>query len=171
MARRFRRHKNDAPELNITAFLNLMVVLIPFLLLTAVFSQITILDLNLPTDAGDPPPDQKPKLTLEIIVRPDALDIRDRNTGRIAYVKNNAEGYNLGAMRDALYKIKQQFLDISAVSVLLEEETPYNSLIMVMDTVRSFPTTQEDGSPIEYELFPDISIGDAPLRASAEKKK
>ena len=35
-----------------TTFLNLMVVLIPFLLITAVFSRITIVELSLPTSAG-----------------------------------------------------------------------------------------------------------------------
>ena len=45
------RHK-EVVELNITAFMNLMVVLVPFLLITAVFSQVAILDLNLPTDGS-----------------------------------------------------------------------------------------------------------------------
>ncbi|NIO40724.1 MAG: biopolymer transporter ExbD, partial [Burkholderiales bacterium] len=35
-------------ELDITAFMNLMVVLVPFLLITAVFSRMTVLDLTLP---------------------------------------------------------------------------------------------------------------------------
>ena len=48
MSRRIQRRKHPAAELNITAFMNLMVVLVPFLLMTAVFSHITILDLNLP---------------------------------------------------------------------------------------------------------------------------
>ena len=48
MPRRTHRRKHPAAELNITAFMNLMVVLVPFLLMTAVFSHITILDLNLP---------------------------------------------------------------------------------------------------------------------------
>ena len=37
-----------------TTFLNLMVVLVPFLLITAVFSRITIVELSLPTAAGRP---------------------------------------------------------------------------------------------------------------------
>lgn len=44
MARRHHyRKKGEQPqELDVTTFLNLMVVLIPFLLVTAVFSKITI---------------------------------------------------------------------------------------------------------------------------------
>ena len=50
ISRASRRHRRkDAGELNITAFMNLMVVLVPFLLITAVFSRLTILELNLPS--------------------------------------------------------------------------------------------------------------------------
>jgi len=51
--KRHRRTKQVHAELNITAFMNLMVVLIPFLLITAVFSQVTILKLNLPGAASN----------------------------------------------------------------------------------------------------------------------
>ena len=50
MSRHWRKHhRREAVELNITAFMNLMVILVPFLLITAVFSQVAILDLNLPS--------------------------------------------------------------------------------------------------------------------------
>ncbi|MDH3417010.1 MAG: biopolymer transporter ExbD, partial [Gammaproteobacteria bacterium] len=43
-----RHHNDDTADLNITAFMNLMVILVPFLLITAVFSRLAILELNLP---------------------------------------------------------------------------------------------------------------------------
>ncbi|MEM7805474.1 MAG: biopolymer transporter ExbD, partial [Pseudomonadota bacterium] len=46
--RRGGRRSLEATELNITAFMNLMVILVPFLLITAVFSRLAILELNLP---------------------------------------------------------------------------------------------------------------------------
>ena len=55
MARRHhykRRTKGDAHEIDVTTFLNLMVVLVPFLLITAVLSRLTIVELNLPSAAG-----------------------------------------------------------------------------------------------------------------------
>ncbi len=78
MARRhhYKRYAKEAPELNITTFLNLMVVLVPFLLITAVFSRITILELNLPTGAGDASKINKPKMTVEVIVS----DFKDSGT-------------------------------------------------------------------------------------------
>ena len=38
MRNRIRRLSKDPAEINITAFMNLMVILVPFLLITAVFS-------------------------------------------------------------------------------------------------------------------------------------
>ena len=54
MARRHHyRLRNKQPmELDVTTFLNLMVVLVPFLLITAVFSRITIVELTLPSSSG-----------------------------------------------------------------------------------------------------------------------
>ena len=43
-----RRYDGESTELNITAFMNLMVILVPFLLITAVFSRLAVLELNLP---------------------------------------------------------------------------------------------------------------------------
>ena len=77
MARRrhhYRRLQKEAPELNITTFLNLMVVLVPFLLITAVFSRVTILELTLPT-GGSSNADNKQQLTIEVIVREKGLEI------------------------------------------------------------------------------------------------
>ena len=48
MKRIGKKRVEAAVELNITAFMNLMVILVPFLLITAVFSRITVLELNLP---------------------------------------------------------------------------------------------------------------------------
>lgn len=57
--RRRQRHA-EVVELNITAFMNLMVILVPFLLITTVFSRMAILELNLPDKPGegDVPPRQ-----------------------------------------------------------------------------------------------------------------
>ena len=55
MARRkhhYKRRKGNDYEIDVTTFLNLMVVLIPFLLITAVFSRLTIVELDLPSNAS-----------------------------------------------------------------------------------------------------------------------
>ena len=48
----YKRRVGATYEIDVTTFLNLMVVLVPFLLITAVFSRLTIVELNLPSAAG-----------------------------------------------------------------------------------------------------------------------
>ena len=48
----YRRRSKEPADLDMTTFLNLMVVLVPFLLITAVFSRITIVELTLPSSAS-----------------------------------------------------------------------------------------------------------------------
>ena len=70
MRRRLHRRAghHEPADINITAFMNLMVILVPFLLITAVFSRITILELNLPAAAASQAEDEQ-ALQLEIISR------------------------------------------------------------------------------------------------------
>ncbi len=83
--KRIRRTKEVQAELNITAFMNLMVVLVPFLLITAVFSQVTILKLNLPGGVPDPELiDEDPPMQLEVIIRKNRLVLAEQNSGVIS---------------------------------------------------------------------------------------
>ena len=85
--RRFKRRVNKDAELSITAFMNLMVILVPFLLITAVFSKISILELDLPSRSEMAK--QKPKvLELEVVVRESSLRVQDRNRGVLKTIKN-----------------------------------------------------------------------------------
>jgi biopolymer transport protein ExbD len=70
MARRhhYRRLGKEPMQLDVTTFLNLMVVLVPFLLITAVFSRLTIVELTLPSASGGSSADA-PAFRVEVIVR------------------------------------------------------------------------------------------------------
>ena len=153
------RHRAGADELNITAFLNLMVVLIPFLLLSAVFSRLTILQLNLPGEAT--PVTQKAALQLEVIVRANSIDIADRGTGLLKRLPQVESGYDYKGLNDYLQTVKSQFPQITDATILLQPDTPYDIVVQAMDAVRSFIAT-DGGNAQMAELFPDISIGDAP---------
>ena len=153
------RHRAGADELNITAFLNLMVILIPFLLLSAVFSRLTILQLNLPGEAT--PVTQKAALQLEVIVRANSIDIADRGTGLLKRLPQVESGYDYKGLNDYLQTVKSQFPQITDATILLQPDTPYDIVVQAMDAVRSFIAT-DGGNAQMAELFPDISIGDAP---------
>ena len=159
-----RHHRHDTAELNITAFMNLMVILVPFLLITAVFSRLAILELNLPGSSSEPVEPQEQTFQLEIIVRQEKIEVGDRNQGLLGVYPNSDEGYDYDALAAKLLELKGRYPTKTDASILLEQEIPYDTLVQVMDTVRVAQEVNEDESQIERsDLFPDISIGDAPV--------
>ncbi|MEO0997494.1 MAG: biopolymer transporter ExbD [Pseudomonadota bacterium] len=158
-SRRARRHI-EAAELNITAFMNLMVILVPFLLITAVFSRLAILELNLPASSSVPAEEPEQTLQLEITVRTDAIEIGDRSGFLLSRYINTEEGYALDKLSTKLQEIKKTNPDKEDVTVLLEPDISYDVLVQIMDTVRLYEVV-DDGEILRKDLFPQISIGDA----------
>ncbi len=136
------RHARRPAELLLVPMIDIFTVLVTFLLMTAVFSRTVILQLNLPasqTEFRDPPPG----LQIEVMVRKDLLQVAARNTGPLATLPNTAAGPNYDGLTAYLKRVKQKFPEKTDASILLEPDTTY-------DTV------------VQAELFPDISMGDAP---------
>lgn len=159
--RRYRRTDKEVPEMDITTFLNLMVVLVPFLLITAVFSRVTILELNLPTSSGSTAP-TKVKLNIEVIVRSKGLEI---GNGRrvVARFPRVDDEYDFASLSKHLLEIKKNYPDKTDATVLMEPDIEYDLLVHVMDAVRIAEVSQSaEGIYDKVALFPDISIGDAP---------
>jgi biopolymer transport protein ExbD len=169
MARRhhYKRRSKEAYEIDVTTFLNLMVVLIPFLLITAVFSRMTIVELNLPSSSGGPS-SHEDNFRVEVIVREAGIEITN-GTSIIASVPKKDDEFDLETLSDFMVELKRDYPNQDAVSVLMEPRIPYDYLIRVMDVVRSVEVTNEvtDDEQAEPEvqlvaLFTEISVGDAP---------
>jgi biopolymer transport protein ExbD len=141
-----------------TTFMNLMVVLVPFLLITAVFSRITIVELDLPS-ANSPAP-TTPTFRVEVVVREAGLEIMD-GARVIAAIPKADDAYDLSKLSEYLVAIKQEYPQKDDASVLLEPDIVYDDLIQVMDTVRGVETF-DGGQALRADLFTAISIGDAP---------
>ncbi len=172
MARRhhYRRRQAEPTELDMTTFMNLMVVLVPFLLITAVFSRITVVELTLPSTSGGAAKSE-PEFRLEVIVRDGGLELSNGQAVIAALPKVEGE-YDLETLGEMVMTLKQDYPDSRAASVLLEPRIEYDHLIQIMDVVRSAPLPEgaqtvpvkadgEEGTP-RVALFTDISIGDAP---------
>ncbi|MGH8494823.1 MAG: ExbD/TolR family protein, partial [Gammaproteobacteria bacterium] len=128
MMRRSRHARSrDAGDMSITAFMNLMVILVPFLLITAVFSRMAILELNLPAASSatqEPPQD----LALEIIVREVGIEVGDRNHGLLKTLPNGEAGYDLEGLRAYLKdEVKARFPGKTDATLLLEPEIDYDT--------------------------------------------
>jgi len=159
-SRKLERHSRRPAELLLVPMIDIFTVLVTFLLMTAVFSRTVILQLNLPpqnTTFKEPPPG----LQLEVMVRKEFLQVADRNSGPLASIPNTAAGYDYGALAEYLKRVKAKFPEKTEASVLLEPDTPYDTVVQVMDRVRVFEVGQGINT-VQAELFPDISLGDAP---------
>lgn len=164
MRRRWRRkHLAQAPEINITAFMNLMVILVPFLLITAVFSRITILQLDVPksVNSNKPLTEEQP-LILEVTVREKTLELGDKKRGLLGTFNVSPDGSDLKALSGLLQQVKARHPDKTDVTLLVEKNIPYERLVEVMDTLRVV-RVEQNGEMVNAELFPAISIGDAEI--------
>ena len=139
-----------------------MVVLVPFLLITAVFSRLTIVELNLPSNAGGAN-NQADSFRVEVIVREQGVEISN-GSAIIATVPKTEDGeYDLESLSDMMVSLKQEYPGQESASVLMEPRIPYDYLIQVMDTVRSVEVPTDIENEFElYALFTDISVGEAP---------
>jgi biopolymer transport protein ExbD len=162
---RVRRLRKHPAALEISAFLNLIVVLVPFLLSTAVFTRMAVLDMSLPAQSSGAAEQLKvDHLQLEVVIRPEAIEVSDRIGGLIERIPNTAQGQpDVAALNGLVRQIKAKFPDQRDASVLAEPATVYDKLVQVMDAVRGSHTLQ-GRDVVRTEFFPDIAIGDAPVR-------
>lgn len=169
-SRRHRRLTEDA-ELNVTAFLNLMVVLVPFLLISAVFSQVAILEVNMPEATNTPPPtpkdDEKPKRKVIVTLRERRVQVSDGKTTVLDLPLTEQQTFDRESLINYLRDVKKAQPAKLDSSILLEKQIPYERLIQMMDILKVDVSTQA-GQVKRTELFPAVSIGDA-LPVAAEQ--
>ena len=165
---RVRRLRKEVAALEVTAFINLIVVLVPFLLSTAVFTRLAVMDQTLPAQSSNKLEQLKANdLKLEIVIRPDALEVGDRIGGLIQRIEKKDGQHDVKALNTLMQTIKQKFPDTRTAAVLSEPDTSYDVLVHVMDAVRSGRSANGGPKLVRVELFPDVSVGDAPVRTKA----
>jgi len=161
--RRCHKHREQA-ELDVTAFMNLMVVLVPVLLLSLVFTHTTVIDLDFPT--GESAGEVDPNLVhLEVVVREDALVVADGRGGPIKTLPRVDGHHDFESLTLVMQELKRRMPEKRDITILLERETDYQTIVSVMDRVRSYRTVQAL-EVVNAELFPVISLGDSPAPAN-----
>jgi biopolymer transport protein ExbD len=163
MTRRYhyKRRREESSGLDVTTFLNLMVVLVPFLLISAVFSRVTIMELTVPTNAGGSALNT-PNFAIEVIVRKAGLEIANGSTVQAAIPKKDGQ-YDMQMLYEMLTRLKNRYPEKQDATVLMEPDIEYDYLIQIMDAVRGAEVHTEGSAEVKkIVLFPNISIGDAP---------
>ena len=158
MRRRHRRLTASA-DLDITAFLNLMIVLVPVLLLGMVFSQIRMIELNFPgMEAGQAPDAESFRLVVTVL--PEGIEVEDSDRGLIDVLPVTGQGQAYSRLSELLQRIKSRMPDKTDVILEVGPDVDYQTLVSVVDTVRSYQAVVA-ASVVEAELFPDVSLMDA----------
>jgi len=191
MRRKHRHPMRKATELNLVPMIDIFTVLVTFLLMTAVFSRITIVELDLPSSASTTV--ATPQFRLEVIVRQEGFELTN-GTSLIATIPKVDGAYDLKKLGELVLALKLDYPNADDASVLLQPQIEYDHLIQVMDVVRSTelpansellaelqpatpapvePAPATEAAKIGYAkaapprsvrvaLFTDISVGDAP---------
>ena len=161
--------RNKDADLDITSFMNLMIVLVPVLLMMMVFSRITVLELTLPELSDGSAQSDVKNQQLELVVRKQNIAVYYPQGSLVKEIPANAadndQEYDYQALQDILKQIKQALInkgiEKKAATLLLEEDIPYQVIVALMDTTRSYKEVLVT-SVVDAELFPEISLGDAP---------
>lgn len=173
--RRFRRHRGEEAELDITSFMNLMIVLVPVLLLSLVFSQVRILNLQLPVSATGESLEQdqsEEEKQLELVITKESLHLNYpagillKSFNAPTNDEEQKGSYDFVALSSFLQDLKltfqQKSIEKSDIVILLSADVNYQVIVTAMDTVRSFKAVVA-ANLVNAELFPNISLGDAPV--------
>src|SRR5262245_25184833 len=190
----FKRHKlrmRKPTELLLVPMIDIFTVLVTFLLMTAVFSRITIVELDLPSAASAAV--TAPTFRLEVIVREEGFELTN-GSALIATIPKVDGHYDVKSLAQLALSLKRDYPDADDASVLLQPQIEYDNLIQVMDAIRSaeLPADSEllngltplvgsasadsavdapsgarsravaKPKTVRVALFTDIAVGDAP---------
>ncbi|WP_339798828.1 biopolymer transporter ExbD [uncultured Marinobacter sp.] len=164
MRRRHRRLTSEA-DLDITPFMNLMIVLVPVLLINMVFAHTSVLQLSFPSASGAA--GEEHPVQPEVIIRGKHLWVTDSEGNLLQELPVAAnEDLDRKGLSDVMQQLKARWPEQTRVTLKPSLDTEYQTLVTVMDTVRSYRAVMVT-SVVDAELFPEISIGDAPVQPAA----
>lgn len=161
---KFQYKGTDDAELEITSFMNLMIVLVPVLLLSMTFTQVTVLDVKLPELTGGPAVSANAQSELEIRITTEGFRIFYPDNVLVKSIplieSTDGKAYDYEQLSLVVQEIKRQLPEKRDALLLSEPSVDYQSLVFTMDALKSYKTVVA-ASMVEIELFPEISLGDA----------
>ncbi|MGR6873273.1 ExbD/TolR family protein [Pseudomonas sp. HK3] len=161
MSFKIKRQSTDDADIDVTSFMNLMIVLVPVLLMSMTFTKITVMEINLPELSGGSSATSLEQSQLEVVVRKSGIDVffpTGSLVKNIPLLENKQQDFQTLAL--VLKEIKNRVSDKKDALILSSSDLEYQTLITTMDTVKSYQTVVA-ASLAEVELFPQISLGDA----------
>lgn len=172
MRRRIREEEHTG-ELNIVPYLDVVVNLVMFMLLSMTgLIALGVLNVSAPKLGGEAAAaaENQPKLLLTVAVAKQGFyvagaggvlgqEAASPSSTRPPTIPLRADGkYDFAALTAQMKKIKEQFPNETAVILSADPEILYDDLVQTMDACREATVTRPDGSSERKPLFFDVSL-------------
>ena len=122
-------------QVNLIPMIDLLSVLISFLLMTSVWTQIAKIDVkqspNLPSDDPTPPPDDE-KLSLTVLIKASGYTVTKKGAV-VKEIEKKGDDYDAKTLSEILKQVRAEHPENEDVQVTSEDKVPYKELITVMD--------------------------------------
>ena len=168
---RFRDTSSEATfDLNLAPMMDMMVSIIPFMLLSATFLQLTLISSPLPVPVAKALEQDRSKDKREVTIKLSMSQSKDMNlevkdvsgvVSKFSVPKTSGE-FDYKILHKKLVEVKQKFPTVFRVELNPESSVDYNSIVKVMDASRdmsgSDPKIKIGGADTPL-LFPDVILG------------
>jgi len=159
MAFKMNRRMTADTDIDITSFMNLMIVLVPVLLLSLTFTKVRVLDINLPELSGGQSAAELSQSQLDVVVDSKGFAVYFPTGKLLKSIPLENGQYNYATLSQVMRDLKEQVNDKKDATVIAAKNVEYQALISTMDAVKSYKTVVA-ANLVEVELFPEISLGD-----------
>jgi biopolymer transport protein TolR len=136
-------------SINLVPFIDLLSCCISFLLITAVWTQLSAVDVTNPRSQGsgqEPPPKEVVQLTLHLL--PDGY-LLQRSTGEQVHIDRSGSELNFAQLSRAVRDVKTLYPEKRDITMRASDQVVYDEVIRTLDVLRG------DG-------FPDVQVSDQP---------
>lgn len=154
-------------DINLVPIMNLFVVLIPFLLMSAAFFHISVINASVPALQKERTDLAKSDVAVTMMVRmkPEAFTVtassdtlpRSELDELRAEIPRDGEGKGLQAFGDHLLACKERYPKSETILLVPDASIEYQEVIGAMDSGR-WKELVQDGAAVRYDMFPNVVI-------------
>lgn len=165
-----------AADVDLTPIMCLFIILVPLLLLSAVFERLAALQVHLPeasTIEETEKPTEEPSgiIELRLLLKEDGLGLE----GTLSHDPSGKEkdiyediqydfplqgdAYDLEGLQQSLLALKQQYPRHEEIVFLVDDKVSYDVIVQAMDACR-LEYYAEEGKKRSRPLFPDIALSE-----------
>ena len=175
------RLPEEVKDVNIMPLMNIIMLLIPFLIMSTEFIKIGLINVSAPKIGGAPSqannPNKPKKKALNLTVQvskkgltvmamneklPQGCNLADLKTPgakKFPTVKKSANNkHNYKALTKCLVKIKKAYPDEARLIIMADPEIPYYVIVKLMDSSRESPDAKSVTKKERDNLFPEVVI-------------